>query len=67
MKVQYNSIQCKCPDVLYPQLGRFREFNSAELGVWNWFFSSGQLSEISRVYPEGAKEELQEKRDKRKR
>jgi len=29
--------------------------------------SSGQLSEISRVYPEGAKEELQERRGKRKR
>lgn len=37
--------------MLYPQLERFREFNSAELGVRNWFFSSGQLSEISRVYP----------------
>jgi len=30
--------------------------------VQNWFFSSGQLSEISRVYPGGAKVGLQEKK-----
>jgi len=33
LKVQCNSVRCKCPDALYPQLERFREFNSAELGV----------------------------------
>lgn len=65
--MQLARTRCKCPDTLCPQLERFREFNSAELGVRNWFFSSGQLSEISRVYPEGAREGLQgRKRDNRK-
>jgi len=38
-------------DALYSQLERFREFNSAELEVRNWFFSSGQFRKFQEFIP----------------